>query len=487
MKIDDFSEPGDHAYPFRASRVAVIGLDCASPVLMLDKYIDHLPNLRRLCSRGIFGELRSIIPPITVPAWACMMSGKDPGQLGIYGFRNRKDYSYDNLFIANSEHVTEKRVWDLLGESDYRSILLGVPPTYPATPTNGLTVGCFLAPEKNANFTYPRWLRAKIDGWAGGDYLVDVKEFRTDKKDWLLEQVRRMSRARTRLAERLLEEDWDFFMMVEMGVDRLYHGFWRYCDPNHRLYTPGNPYENTILNYHVELDGYLGRLIEKIPDDTLILIVSDHGARRMVGGFATNEWLRREGLLVLKQDNAHGKLTPEMIDWSKTKVWSEGGYYARLFLNVAGREPQGVIQEAEYDSFREQLSDQLKWVRDQYGNLLKNEIYSPGMIYKATKGVPPDLIMLPGGLDYRSLGSIGHSDVLVFENDTGPDDANHDMLGIIVAAIKGRQLPQPAAGRKLQTPADIYDVAPTILKSLQVNVPSDMIGHVIDPWSSNHQ
>jgi predicted AlkP superfamily phosphohydrolase/phosphomutase len=72
-------------------KVFVIGLDCAAPELVFDTWRDQLPNLRQLMERGIYGELLSSVPAITVPAWSSMLSSKDPGVLGFYGFRNRAD------------------------------------------------------------------------------------------------------------------------------------------------------------------------------------------------------------------------------------------------------------------------------------------------------------------------------------------------------------------------------------------------------------
>ena len=70
----------------------VIGLDCAAPELVFDRWLDDLPNLKSLYQSGLHGLLRSCDPPITVPAWSVMMSSKSPGRLGVYGFRNRADY-----------------------------------------------------------------------------------------------------------------------------------------------------------------------------------------------------------------------------------------------------------------------------------------------------------------------------------------------------------------------------------------------------------
>src|SRR5262249_38467682 len=140
----------------------VIGLDCAEPGLIFDRWLDRLPNIRALIERGVHGPLRSCDPPITVPAWSVMMSSKKPGTLGIYGFRNRADYSYENHVIANSTAVKEDRVWDILSRHDKRVMLIGIPQTFPPKPVNGILVGDFLTPDIKAEYTYPPQFKNKI-------------------------------------------------------------------------------------------------------------------------------------------------------------------------------------------------------------------------------------------------------------------------------------------------------------------------------------
>jgi predicted AlkP superfamily phosphohydrolase/phosphomutase len=151
----------------KRKRVFVIGLDCAPPRLVFDEWKAQLPNLARLQEEGIWGKLESCIPPITVPAWSCMLASKDPGQLGFYGFRNRADYSYEKLAIANASSVRQPRVWDLLSQSGKQVILVGVPQTYPARPVNGAMVTCFLTPDTKSPYTYPPSLKEEIEGGGG--------------------------------------------------------------------------------------------------------------------------------------------------------------------------------------------------------------------------------------------------------------------------------------------------------------------------------
>ena len=108
----------------------VIGLDCAAPELVFEQFAGQLPAFDELRRRSRWGRLESVKPPITVPAWACMMSGKDPGRLGIYGFRNRASYGYDDLRTARSDSVKEPLLWDILGTLGMQSIVIGVPPGY---------------------------------------------------------------------------------------------------------------------------------------------------------------------------------------------------------------------------------------------------------------------------------------------------------------------------------------------------------------------
>ena len=112
-------------------------------------------------------------------------------------------------------------------------------------------ISCFLTPDTTTSqFTYPPQLKTEIEELVGR-YMVDVENLRTDEKDSLLEQIEEMTTRRFRVAEHLLEtRPWDLFFMVEMGTDRIHHGFWRFFDPEHRLYEPGNPYEERVLEYY---------------------------------------------------------------------------------------------------------------------------------------------------------------------------------------------------------------------------------------------
>lgn len=461
-----------------ASRVLIIGLDSAAPQLVFEQWKDDLPNLKSIMGDGLWGELRSCIPPITVPAWVAMMTSKDPGQLGIYGFRNRRSYQYDGLSVSNSLAVKEPTLWDILSQHGKRSIVLGVPPTYPPKFVNGILVGCFLTPNKQVRFTYPDEVEAELDAIADGNYMLDVENFRTEDKEQLLSDIVLMTERRFKVIKKWIrEKPWDFFMSVEIGLDRIHHGFWKYHDPEHPKYEKGNRFENAIHDYYRYLDREIGEIVDSVDDDTALFILSDHGAKKLEGGVCINEWFRREGYLVLKTEPTKPvRLEPDMIDWSRTRAWAEGGYYARVFLNVQDREPNGVIPRAQYESFRTQLAEKLRLIPDHKGQELQTAVLKPEEIYRAVKNIPPDLLVLFGDLSWRSVGSVGMDSIHTFENDTGPDDANHDFSGIFI--MKHRDISVSLRGTHIKN-LTLYDIAPTVLSMLGCPIPDDMIGKVI--------
>jgi predicted AlkP superfamily phosphohydrolase/phosphomutase len=459
----------------RKKKVMVIGLDSAPPQLVFDQWLDRLPNIRALIQNGSYGPMKSCDPPITVPAWSSMMSSKNPGKLGVYGFRNRADFSYDNLSIATSASIKEDRVWDILSRSGKQNILIGVPQTYPPRPINGTMVTCFLTPDTTCQYTHPPHFKKEVERVVG-EYILDVKDFRSEKKDAILEQIHVMTQKRFKLAKHQLRKgDWDFFMMVEMGVDRIQHAFWKYMDPTHRKYEKGNTYENAILEYYEYVDREIGELLAFADRDTTVFVVSDHGAKKMEGGICINEWMIREGYLSLVEEPRDVvPLSKAKIDWAGTKAWGEGGYYSRIFLNVKGREPSGVIEPFRYEDMRDELIGKIEAIPDDCGRPIGTKVFRPEQLYPVTNAIAPDLIVYFGNLSWRSVGSVGLKTIHTFENDTGPDDANHSEHGIVIMSSSGGN-----QRKSLLEGTQLMDMAPTILRTLDLPVPSDMEGRII--------
>jgi len=456
-------------------RVLVLGLDCASPDLVFNQFKADLPTFTRLAEGGTWGALESCIPCITIPAWSSMMSSRDPGVLGCYGFRNRADYSYSNMVTANSSAIKVKRLWDYASDAGKQSVVIGVPQTYPTHPVNGLMVGDFLTPGTESAFAYPAIFKQEVLNLVP-DYLFDVKGFRTDNKDGLLRRLYDMTEAQYKLVRHCITaKPWDFFMYVNIGVDRLHHGFWRFHDPQHRLYEPGNPFENVIRDYYKMVDRMAGELIELAGNDAIVLVVSDHGVTRMDGGICVNEWLWQNGWLALKTppNGTLVKIEDAQVDWARTQAWSSGGYYGRIFVNVAGREPQGIVPSDQYERVRDELAAALRAIPGPAGEPLDTQVFKPQEIYQSAQGVAPDLMVYFGGLHWRSVGTLGHGRYYTFENDTGPDDANHAADGMFILYDPRHKAVGRVSGHQLM------DIAPTLLDRLKLPLPVELQGHLI--------
>jgi predicted AlkP superfamily phosphohydrolase/phosphomutase len=433
---------------------------------------DRLPNLRRLMDAGRYGKLNSTIPAITIPAWSVMLTSKNPGRLGFYGFRNRKGNSYDEIWIANNNAVREPRVWDLLGAAGKRSVVIGVPQTYPPRPLLGELVADFLTPDTTCEYTYPKALAAEIKQVVG-DYILDADDFRTEDKQRLLRDIYAMTEKRFKFARHMMTtRAWDFFMFVEMGPDRVQHGFWKYHDPQHRLHEPGSPFADAIRDYYVYLDGQIGTLLDLIDARTAVLVVSDHGAQRMDGSICINDFLIREHWLTLKEPpQTVTRLKDLSVDWPNTKAWGWGGYVSRVFLNVKGREAQGAVEPADYERTRDELIALLKAIPDDKGRPMRTQCFKPNEIYSLDHiEQAPDLIVYFDDLFWRATEDVGHDSIWSFETEVGPDDAMHAQHGMHILTWPG------ARGSVRDDAADLIDGAPTILDLLGVPIPPDMEG-----------
>ena len=451
-------------------KALLIGLDCAAPKLLFKRFIDRLPNFRKLMQGGVYGGLESCDPPITIPAWTVMASSRSPGRLGLYGFRHRKDNSYNDIWIASSLRIKEKRIWDHVAEAGGKSCLIGIPPSYPPYSLDGWLVGCFITPDTSRSYTHPDGLKDEIRELIG-DYPIDV-EFRIDDKRGLKKDLFEMTEKHFQVIEHLLStRDWTFCMFVEIGLDRIHHAFWKYFDEDHPLHEPGSEFENVVGDYYALLDERVGRLMELVGEDTIIMVASDHGGKAMKGAFCVNSWLEEQGLLKLRKPvKKISRLQEADVDWGRTTAWGWGGYYARIFINMKGREKQGVVDPADYEMVRERIAEKIRGIRGPNGEEWATRVFKPEDAFPECRGDPPDLMVYFDDLSWRSAGTIGHGNLYLPENDTGPDDAVHDKMGLYIYHDPRRDL----GGRREDM--RIVDVAPTLLKGMGLPVPADMEG-----------
>jgi len=457
----------------KLEKLLVVGLDSVPPELLFGKLLDSLPNTKRLCRYGTHGTLETCHPPITVPAWMVMMTGKNPGALGIYGFRHRRGFSYTDGYIVDSNYVFEPTVWEILGREGLKSCVIGLPPSYPPKAINGNLVTCMITPGPEKDFTFPQSLKNEVRSVVG-DYIFDVT-FRVEDRDSLKGELFEMTRKRFKLASYLArEKDWNLFILHEIGFDRLHHAFWKFFDAKHPKYLKGNKYEGIVKEYYELFDELLGELLEAAGSDVPVLLLSDHGSKAMKGAFCINQWLEKEGFLKLASPPAKvTDLEKAGVDWTRTRAWGWGGYYARIFLNIRGREEGGIVAPEEVPRLKSELKRRISQIRDASGGAMKNTVFEPDELYGVAKGDKPDLMVYLDDLNWRSAGTVGHGSVYLSENDTGPDDSVHSMHGIFLYHDPNSHQTRRIDGMKAE------EVAPTILNLFGLPIPDDMQGRPV--------
>ncbi|MDA0865180.1 MAG: alkaline phosphatase family protein, partial [Cyanobacteria bacterium] len=162
------------------------------------------------------------------------------------------------------------------------------------------------------------------------------------------------------------------------------------------------------------------------------------------------------------------------VDWSQTRVWGAGGYYARIFLNVQGREPEGTVAMADYEALRSELTEKLSHLRTPDGEPMPVKVHKPQEIYQKVRGRAPDLIVYFDDLAWRSVGSVGINNLYTVENDTGPDDANHAPFGLMIFHD-----PKAPKGGQVLEGAQLYDIVPTVLDRYDIPAPKGLRGKVL--------
>ncbi len=452
-------------------KVFLFGIDGAVPELIFEKWRDELPNIKRLMDLGAYAKLNSTIPPTTIIAWNAMLSGKDPSEIGVYSytFKDKKG----STKIVSSKNVKCKRIWDILTAQDKRTISLFVPLTYPVVPLKGIMVSDFLTPEIDDKCVYPIELKDELKKLGNEELLFDVAVGLAGHKSLpegeLIKRTLEMTRMQHQFAKKLLiNEKWDLFLLINIGSDRLQHMLWRHFDETHRRHIKDSLFKHAIKEYYKYLDKQLGEFIDKLDENTTIIVASDHGMIKQEGKININNWLIEKGYLVLKKeylDEIKGKkvrLSQENIDKEKTIAWGGGAYNARIYIN---KEKVGK----EYGTFREKLIRELKSIPGSGGEKLDTKVYKAEEIYKDTSHQEcPDLTIYFDDLRWASNPDLGQEGLYSWETAIGADSAGHSRQGCFIIYKKGM-----TKKGKIQD-IEITQVMPTLLNILGIEKPKDI-------------
>ena len=485
-------------------RVLLLGLDGVGfPMLEPAFEAGHMPKLKQLLDRGVSGVLTSTIPPYTPPGWTSIFTGVNPGKHGIFGFTLGN--AQRNEGLVRLDKVKAPAIWNAANAEGKRVGLFNIPMTFPPPPVDGWAVSGMLTPESGGatpeNFTYPEDLAAKIASIAG-DYQIDI-EVDYDQ-DWrsteILERLSRNLAVKRKALHHLLEMDADIPILfgVLEAPDRLMHVHYKYIDPVHEHFhrPEATPIRERAWAFFDEMDDVIGDMLAWAGSDAFIVTMSDHGFQGKDKGVNMNLALKEWGLLSLKgagavaqsanlrrlgrkvkrvlpkavrrraKGAAHGS-----IDWTTTKAFSAPIPQQGIYVNLEGREPNGIVPESDYDKVRDEIIERFTALRDPDDGLpvLDHIHRREDVVHGDQAKWAPDLFPVCRHYSYELSDGLFSADVLTDYREL--PRGFHHMDGIFGIAGPGIT---PSSGHT----ASLYDIAPTALYLAGCGVP-DMDGKVL--------
>jgi predicted AlkP superfamily phosphohydrolase/phosphomutase len=502
----------------------VLGLDGATwDILRPLADEGKLPNLQRLAKQGVSGTLNSVFPPLSPVAWTGVMTGKNSGKHGVFEFL---EFDHNPLGgrVNSSRAIKTELVWEVAGRYGKTSVAGGVPMSYPPRKAPGFYLGDFLSPADAKDFSsdpaifaeleaalgtpYRPWSTAVPDGGQEPKALAEL----TDYLDHHLKTV-----------EFLMDRcPWDLFMFDLMATDRIQHELWHAWDPSHRAARGRDlsAVREGFIDFWKRLDDGVGAIEKKLPEDTALILMSDHGFGPIEWYVNFNVWLLEHGYIALHDSfyvkqkrwfHKHGA-TPEWfyglmaklgmaenrvgrfrgkqmtwidrvadaaflskrhIDWSRTTAYAQGNF-GQIFINQKGRQPQGCVEPEDVPALIDKLKSDLMTIpHPETGEPLVDRVIEGGAMYDGPhKHLAPDLTVVLGDWNYRTIGLYDFTTHKVISPAFGPT-GDHRMEGVLIASGPAFQ---PGASPENAT---LLDIAPTVLHILGVPVPADMDGRVL--------
>ena len=475
-----------------------------------------LPGLKKLMQQGVWGELQSTIPPISPSAWTSIFTGVNPGKHGIFGFVKRKPDSY---FVAPISSRDRKAVpiWKIASTRGKKVVLVNIPFAYPPDQVNGIMTTGLGTPSKQANFVYPLDRKAAfVEQFP--HYDVDFNEdhiLLSDDKRFILDEIQGVTKSQAEAFTHLLKtEEWDLAMVVYRSLDVIQHYFWD--DPG------------CILQYYQQLDEQLSWCLDNLmqTNDNL-LICSDHGFSRVHTNVYINNWLESIDLLILSKPRAGWKFMPSAetiqkalvmmgmkglvwkikkstmleqvlkrfvrstefqhlfdMQWSQTYAYFHDGSDGLIWLNLEGREPQGIVASEQKSAFQEQIIQAALEIRDPAtGAPVIRVAHAGGDLFGNEGQMMPDVALMPNK-GYRLMGSYNYGGS-IFEEEK-KRTANHALEGVF--AVCG---PLIRMGEQIHG-AKVFDMTPTALYMLGIPPVKGMDGRLLDifqdmPTDTKHE
>jgi predicted AlkP superfamily phosphohydrolase/phosphomutase len=501
------------------NQLLVIGLDGATLDLIRPWAAQgHLPHLAQLIAQGTHGLLESTLPPVTSPAWPSFVTGKNPGRHGVFDFiRPRAGGPRTGAFdMVNASQIDGRMIWEYLSDAGYSCGVLNVPITYPPRKINGYLVPGLLSPDQGKTTWPPDFLKP-YEAELGPYRLTPRVSYKAGNEGEFIADLADLIDTQTRYALRLMRDHpTDFTMVHFLATDNGQHALWKHQDTTHPDHDPAQAarYANAIRDIYARLDAIVGQMIALVPDATVI-VMSDHGFGPLHRIVNLNMLFLETGLLALKRTPwvqlrawaFKRGLTPasvwklieriglqnmvtrfsrkarnqvvnrflgfEDVDWSRTLAYSMG-HVGQVYLNLKGREPQGIVEPGDYVAVRQRVMDVLRQLPVPVDRIIPREEVASGAYLDRA----PDLHLILDG--YRTIAfPLFATDGKIVTRQIRGDSGCHRLHGVLIA--RG-----PSIAKGKIEGARIIDLAPTILHLMNVPVPDDMDGRVLTEALVSH-
>lgn len=457
----------------------------------------HMPRYRALLERSASGVLTSTVPPYTPPGWTSIFTGVNPGRHGIFGFTLGHVQSPKGL--VSLDRVRVPAIWNAANAQGERIGLFNIPMTYPAPAVDGFAVSGMLTPEGGGeqvreNFTYPNDLAHKIVSEVGS-YEIDIEvDYDQDWKSTdIIERLSKNLALKRKALRYLLDNDADLRLLfgVLEAPDRLMHVHYKYIDPRYEHFDrpEAKPIRERAWAFFDEMDAAIGDMLDWAGSDAFVVTMSDHGFQGKDKSVNINLALREWGFLkiggagqvtssagVRKIARRVKKALPKSvwqkakgaaqssIDWSGTRAFSAPIPQQGIYVNLKGREPNGIVAESDYERVRSEIAERLSELKDpDDGRPVVDHVYMREDVMQGDAAVDaPDLF--PVCREYSYELSDGLYSPSVLDDYRRLPRGFHHMDGIFGLAGPGIEA---ANGHK----ASLLDVMPTSLYLAGLKVP----------------
>ncbi len=369
-------------------RAVVVGLDGVPYSLLKDlENGGHIPNMASIFANGHFGQTSVCIPEISSVSWSSFMTGTQSGEHGIFGFMDMEPGTY-KMYFPNFTHLKAPTLWDDLAGQGKKAVVINMPATYPARHISGALISGFVAIDIN-KAVYPPALIPRLNEIR---YCIDVDTMKArEDHDFLFQDLYSTLEGRKRAVDLLWEEiDWDIFIVVITGTDRLMHFLWNAYEQQE------HPYHGAFFDYFAHVDTFVGQIFDRFlalngstKSQNGFYMLSDHGFTAVKTEVYLNRWLHENGYL--RYQKAEPETIMDIGDGSLAFAMDP----SRIYINVKGKYPLGRVEPSDYERIRQEIKEGLEKLTFEGANnvakriCLKEELYHGAHVDRA-----PDLVVL---------------------------------------------------------------------------------------------